>query len=226
MSECCICLQSMDYCKSCERCLEESCYKCTILNDGKCCHCGYIMDDVEREIQMQVHALHEHIVKQNATRKHEVIKQCPNCKTWIERNSDDCNQMYCVICKTVWIWDTLEIVTSVLDIHNPLFYKRVESSIVESSIVESSNRGVMKCLKALNEENAKYMSDTFVYRLLFATEQITFDEFKAMIRERYTTFIKHIKLKEILETDCDNVKIKELNDKWNVTNEKVHLPYV
>jgi hypothetical protein len=222
MRECRICLESFD-CKSCEKCLQETCYKCTILNDGRCCYCGYIFDDVDREIQMQIFALHDiiKVKKCNISYVDDIIKQCPICNTQIERNKDDCKQMFCTICKTVWQWDTLEVVTNVLDIHNPLFFNRNVTSISESN-----NRGVAKCLKALNEENAKYAADTFIYRLLFTTEQITFEEFKNMIRDRFNTFIKHIKLKQVLETDCDNVKIKQINDKWNLTNDMINLPYV
>jgi hypothetical protein len=188
------------------------------------------MDDVEREIQMQIFALHNHVrrgnvVKRETSSKLEMIKQCPNCKTWIERYQNDCNQMFCTICKTVWIWDTLEIVNNVLDVHNPLFFNKQTTFEINNDVV-INNRGVMKCLKALHEENVRYMSDTYIYRVLFTTEQINFDEFKTMIRDRYNTFIKHIKLKQILETDCDNIKIKQLNTKWNLTNDNVYLPYV
>lgn len=223
MTECLVCLESVDS-KRCEECLQGTCYKCTIMNDGRCCYCGYVFDDVEREIQMQISALRA--IKRNhdslsfITKTDSLIKPCPICKTLIERDNDDCKQMFCTVCKTVWQWDTLEIVTNVLEIHNPVFFQQTDFT------TDTTNRGVVKCLKALSGENAKYMSDTFVYRLLFLSEQVTFEEFTNMIRERFDTFVKHIKLKRILETDCDNDKIKLLNRNWNVTSDSIILPYV
>ena len=36
-------------------------------------------------------------------RKHKIVKRCPNCKIWTEKN-EGCNHMTCVECKFQWCW--------------------------------------------------------------------------------------------------------------------------
>ncbi len=36
-------------------------------------------------------------------KKHKIVKRCPNCKIWTEKN-EGCNHMTCVECKFQWCW--------------------------------------------------------------------------------------------------------------------------
>ena len=36
-------------------------------------------------------------------RKHKIVKRCPNCKVWTEKN-EGCNHMTCTECKFQWCW--------------------------------------------------------------------------------------------------------------------------
>lgn len=55
-------------------------------------------------------------------------KRCPKCFTNISK-TDGCNQMFCVVCKTAFMYDTLEICTSA--IHNPHYFQYLRDLDVE-----------------------------------------------------------------------------------------------
>ena len=55
-------------------------------------------------------------------------KRCPKCFTNISK-TDGCNQMFCVVCKTAFMYDTLEICTSA--IHNPHYFQYLRDLEVE-----------------------------------------------------------------------------------------------
>jgi hypothetical protein len=157
------------------------------------------------------------------------VKQCPGCGVWIEKIEQDCNQMYCTICGTVWQWDTLHVVSNVYDIHNPLYFIEMKDNEPINAIFESERirTAVLKCVKALREERSRYASDCYTYRVLYINEQISMDSFKSFILDRYQKFIKNMKLKKLLESQrLDDSEIKKLDNSWTLSGDRIKLPYV
>lgn len=182
---------------NCTNCSKRSCRNCVFENTGKCCYCNYVNNLHEREVQRQIHLVGE--TRNGLTdcdRVMSAIKKCPGCATLIEK--DGCQQILCTICKTVWMWDTLKVVSDVGDVHNPMFFE-----LKKITVPGNENSIVGKCLKMLSREPLKYASDTYLLRVMFINEQMSFTQFKDKIIERYKLFIKNTKLFDFLNASSD-----------------------
>ena len=90
------------------------------LSENKTCNlCGVEVCRECREIKEGHHKCNEDILKNIKTIEKD-SKPCPKCSSLINK-IDGCDQMYCVKCKTVFSWSTLNIEGG--KIHNPHYYE-------------------------------------------------------------------------------------------------------
>lgn len=223
---CSICLSTAAISVKCNSCMFTSCSACVDANDGKCCSCSVYIDECSREVDRQISLLYQtRRSLASASAKSDNFKQCPGCGILIEKEPEDCDQMFCIVCKTVWSWDTLEVVIDDDLIHNPLFFGSVTNYIPPPQYPSNIKRSLSKCMKALNNEPARYAADTFTNRLMYITDQISFDEFKNRVIERYEIYLRNSKLKKLIE-DHNFSEIPEINPSYCVRDTGVKLPYV
>jgi hypothetical protein len=164
----------------------------------------------------------------NEINENEEIKPCPVCGIFIEKEKEDCSQIYCTICKSAWCWKTMKIVTEKKLIHNPHYFDKPFRNY--STRKSRKRRLALKCLKRLDEEEYTYASDTYMYRVNFINEQINVTEFKKSIIERFKLREKHLGIAKVLtkylndeitRSECES----ELYDLFDVILKPGHLPY-
>lgn len=222
---CSICLVSVvDF--ECLNCLNLNCNECIKSNDDRCCFCNTYRDDCEREVYFQLSLLAQ--TQKNyiqTVENHESIKKCPGCTILIEKIEEDCNQIYCTFCKTVWEWESEKIVTDIYDIHNPFYYKDFENEVNFISTDDRIDRAVSKCLKMLNRDKTRYITDTYIYRIMLLVDEYSIKEFKNKIKYRYRLFLKYLKLKNILE-DKRYEEVSTLDPSWIISDAEIRLPYI
>lgn len=174
------------------------CTACLSMNNNKCPVCNTIQDVHELFIQSQLRLLaetKESIMVVNddgddkqqqncATDYNSIIKACPGCGVWIEKLPEDCNQMYCIICKTIWSWVTKEILTDSLSFHNPLIFKKIEQRkklrFLDAEL-DKLSRKIYKSLIALDNEEARYSTEAYLIRLEYIINEIDYPQFKSKL---------------------------------------------
>lgn len=221
---------------TCTICSRTNCSSCTEKNGNKCCFCNSSTGELEREIENQFSLLaitKLHLISSFSDVDDEIndekIKPCPVCGIFIEKEKEDCSQIYCTICKSAWCWKTMKIVVEKKLIHNPHYF---DKQLFRNYSVRSRKRKLaLKCLKRLDEEEYTYASDTYMYKVNFITEQINVTEFKKYISERFKLRKKHLGIadiltkylnKEITRSECES----KLFDLFDATLKPGHLPYV
>jgi len=229
MYQCYICLENQPEYVTCDTCSLSSCTKCTKLNNDKCCHCLRIFDECEREVARQIMLL-------DSTRKELIVtssntnspyKQCPVCTVYIEKAQTGCSQIYCTVCKSVWLWDTLDIVNNPAEIHNPIYYEKNIEYKAPSYLHPVVQRVICKCMKSLYQEEAKYASDTFLNRIMCITDIISFNQFKERAKERYNIYTKHARLRKVLESPIINqTSVSSIDASYSIIFDALKLPYV
>lgn len=125
------------------------------------------------------------------------FKECPVCTTLTDR--EGCQQIYCTVCKTVWMWDTMKVVTNIDDIHNPVYFDMRKYRV-------SSNDIVTRCLDMLSTEHIKYSTDVYMLRVMLITRQLSIEEFKNRIRTRYSDHVRYTAMFERLQ-EVDDVNL-------------------
>lgn len=219
---CAICLSDGVSLVRCQFCNQECCNDCLRATINKCCFCGISIGEVDREVHQQIMLLAATKAELVPNQIESVIKQCPLCGVSVEREHGLCWQMYCTICGTVWLWNTLEIITDKARVHTPSYF------IHRTRTIGTTSRFIFKSLVALDDEEHKYAEDSFITRTAFLDNRINFDEFCSIIKARYQTFINHINIREILEKLTENVisitLCNEMLSKYNASID--NLPYV
>lgn len=235
MSYCIICNLLIDNDESrCTVCLKISCASCLEKNENKCCFCDSHSEELEREIRDQFSLLaitKSQLISSSSTIavNDDEIKPCPVCGVFIEKEKEDCSQIYCTICKTAWCWKTMKIVTEKKLIHNPHFFDKPSRNY--STLSSFKRRLAWKCLKRLDDEEYTYASDTFLYRVNFINGQIDVTEFKKSISDRFKLREKHLSIAKILD-EYLNEKVSEtecelrLFDLFGSNLKPGSLPYV
>lgn len=222
---CSICLD-LDVDFECPNCLNLNCDDCVKSNDDRCCFCNAYRDECEQEVYFQLSLLartHENL-NTKSVEKFESVKKCPGCTILIEKIDEDCNQIYCTFCKTVWEWESEHIVTDFYDIHNPSYHERFEK-IEITTTDDRIDRAVSKCLKMLSKERSRYITDTYIYRLMFLIDEYSMREFRDKIKIRYRLLLKYLKLKKILEEKRYD-DIVYLDPNWVISDVDIRLPYI
>lgn len=204
---CLVCCRSVLNVVKCSICLKQTCKSCIQLNEEKCCFCNSFIDSIKREIgrQMSLLAITKADLQKTTTSNSvssfisPTIKKCPVCNIYIEKEIDDCPQIYCINCKTVWSWTTMNIVTDINLVHNAQYFSNHQSSsdLIRSNLI--MNPTVLKCLNQLDKEEYRYTSDMYIYRVNFLNEQIDLAEFHNLIEDRFKLYNRHIRIGEILE---------------------------
>lgn len=198
------------------------------MNEGKCCSCSTLVDDCAIEVQRQVDLLYATRDELHAPLVGSIsdnIKQCPTCAAWIEKVPEDCPQIFCILCKTAWSWDTLYVVTDPNLIHAPHFFLTESTYLPPSHLPHSVKRALIKCVKALDKEANKYASDAFLNRAMYISECISLDEFKRRAYDRYVMFKKYNCLNMILKAHNLD-EISSIHSSYSIEEHKINLPYV
>jgi hypothetical protein len=210
---CSICCRVVESSIVCVVCSQSSCQSCINLNEKKCCFCNNNIDPVQREIDRQLSLLSitkTHLLgnsQQSATS--DRIKQCPVCTVSIEKDEEDCSQIYCTNCHSIWSWNTLAIESNRELVHNPHFFSKPAIPFVACT---AKQKLALKSLERLNEEEYRYAVDTYTYRLFLINEIVDANEFRVLIAERYELSLRHDRIAKILtnflsgecdETDCE-----------------------
>lgn len=234
MQQCVVCLRFFDEAGvTCDVCSFTSCEACVRSNDKKCCGCLRILDETEREVHRQTSLIAytrkglELEIPPGPSSHALRYKQCPGCSIWIEKVQEDCPQIFCTVCKTVWSWNTLAIVKNIDDIHNPLYFEPTVEFKAPAYLHLKVQHAINKCMRSLLTEAARYATDSFLNRVMFIAEQISFEEFKRRAAHRYLTYEKHMKLRGVLEAPIiDERAVSAVDRSYSIDRESLHLPYV
>lgn len=244
MSECSICIRSNVKLVVCNVCSGNSCVECVNMNSNRCCHCNIHIVKQDREKYKEIH---NQISSLYSTRKLingevntysssnvPLYRNCPVCFTLIEKQIDDCSQIYCTVCNTAWSWLTLKIVPNKLDIHNPHFFNktvRKRPSTTNDNVLNKALRNAFKCLVELDKQEEKYVTDCFIERVSNIIGNTSFDEFVSRISSRYNIRVKDDMVKPILEdflkspsnenVFTTNGKLQQIDVTYSLSN----LPY-
>jgi len=162
-------------------------------------------------------------------------KQCPMCNALIEKHTDDCDQMYCVLCKTVWSWKSKKIIKNNTDIHNSYYFDRL--CTIDRSIPQFENpmysyvmNKIIKCLQILDRTYEMFTVGLFENRVAYIGERINSHEFSNEIFEIYKTRDRNLAIKSVLENfvliatsdNFDGVKLIH-HDRLRAVDEKYSL---
>jgi len=84
-------------------------------------------------------------------------KFCPKCKVVIEKEEGGCDQMFCVMCKSLFSWKTGRLVTEGEPRHNPHYYEweRKKSKTCERHVLDNPREGLflLACTEKFQNEN-------------------------------------------------------------------------
>lgn len=205
------------------KCMAEGCkgyvnseYFCETCNVRICDDCYVILqDDCKRHTCRKEDKDLVHILKSNC-------KQCPKCHLPIMK-AGGCDQMFCIMCKTAFSWETGEIVTGV--IHNPHYFEWLSSTdstmdidieniacgeIPElyvimrgcnrSRIIMETYRNIrhiqMVILPTLAEDRVK---DNIDLRVSFLLDDIDEEEWKKRLLYRERKRLKNTALRQVMD---------------------------
>lgn len=229
---CIICCQDDDKFIQCNNCMNLSCVDCGHANSEMCCFCKEYFDDVNAEVQRQIdlcYSTKKYLNRETISSDNgALIKYCPVCSTAIEKDPDDCPQIYCLVCKSVWSWTTLDITTDINSIHNPHYFTKPNRKY--NSGWDVKKRIAFQSLTKLDEEEYMYASDTFTHRVAFLNKQMDLPSFKDVISERFVLHKTHKNIVRILnEYITDLISEDTCNDCLACFNCKLvcgSLPFV
>lgn len=230
-SVCCLVVAKLLVCFVCSK---SSCELCVNSNAQKCCFCNSNVDYVEREVERQISLLAStkaHLIGATPppTLTLDRIKQCPVCTVSIEKEQDDCPQMYCTNCKTVWSWNTLAIVSDPALVHNPIFFKSAGRHL-RFTAFSLKQKLALKSLTQLDEEEYRYASDAYTYRVLLLNELVGMNEFRVLIADRYASSVQHECIANILTQflaeECDESACEKALAAHDAELSSGRLPYV
>lgn len=84
-------------------------------------------------------------------------KPCPKCNVVIEKEEGGCDQMFCVLCKALFSWQTGRLLTENEPRHNPHYYewRRQQPNSCERSLLDNPREGpfLVACNEKLQNEN-------------------------------------------------------------------------
>jgi hypothetical protein len=214
----------------CTVCSQSCCKSCVNLNGNRCCFCNFNIDPVLREVDRQLALLSvtkTHLTGNTATFSSDKIKQCPVCSVAIEKEDEDCSQMYCTNCHSIWSWNTLAIVSDHNLAHNPHYFPKTKlPEIVEPTF---NQKIALKSLTRLAEEKYRYAVDTYTYRLFVVNELMDTNEFRVLISDRYALSLRHDCLTKILtsflEGECTDGECDKALGQHNAALRLGKLPY-
>jgi hypothetical protein len=209
MTTCNICLDYMVD-EACSSCLLRFCTLCGKKNKYKCPHCNFLLDPEHRFVKSQITLLSE---TRNSIQLHQPIsadniKPCPCCGVLIEKERDDCGQMYCIVCSTVWMWSTGSIVTDITDIHNPIYFSvrkqhRKKLRFSNDKQLDSVSRKIYKCLVTLDGQEERYATEAYLNRLAFVIGDIDYSTFENRARLMFRQNTRNMYLRSELSS-CYN----------------------
>jgi hypothetical protein len=113
------------------------------------------------------------------------LKQCPTCGILIEKEDDSCLQMFCIICKTTWSWNTNKIVLENENKHNILSFKtekkRKKLRFIDDPILDKLSRRIYKCIIALDKQEYRFNVELYLLRVSFISKDFDFETFKTKL---------------------------------------------
>jgi|LakMenEpi03Aug12_release.lakeMendotaPanAssembly.Ray.scaffolds.fasta_scaffold02785_8 hypothetical protein len=140
-------------CKKCNSSFE----KLKLIDDSFFCSecknfsCQYCFEIIEKN--------NVHICNSESVDKIKMIKKkfsnCPSCNSEIEKEEGGCDQMFCVMCKTTFSWNTKRIIGDEEIKHNPHFYEwKRENDNLKREILDNPNEGyfLLKCENELKDQ--------------------------------------------------------------------------
>lgn len=193
---CVICLFDTINLLYCVFCLKSCCNQCIKQNKDRCCHCNY--NDSMHEFNRQLDIIKSDLTNNKLYYANQDIKPCPVCKTLIEKEATDCCQIFCIICETIWSWENGQVYNNICkrDVHNINYHTNVS--------VRCDNDLITKSLEKLYKEEYKYAVDTFIIRMLFTNDTLSFQELKDRILARYKIYKRHLSIRIILINYINN----------------------